>query len=109
MFLSKKIEISFNKGTIKRIPKRNPIGKYFSVFLDKLLNLDSNIITANKNRIAIAPTYTTIKSRAINSHSSKNNKKAELKKLKTKNKRENTGCEAIITIKALITKNIENK
>ena len=34
----------------------NPTGKYLRLFLEKLFNLDSNIIIENKNKIAIAPT-----------------------------------------------------
>lgn len=78
------------------------------VFLRRLFNLDSNIIIENKNKIAIAPTYISIKSNPKNSHSNISNKKAENKKLLTKKSKENTGCFAKTTIDELKTKNVEN-
>lgn len=73
-------------GTMKIKPKNIPIGTYFILFLDKFSNLDSSIIIANKNKIAIAPTYTIIKSNAKSSHSNKKSNKVESTKLIIKNK-----------------------
>ena len=78
------------------------------LFFDKLFNLDSNIMIENKNKIAIAPTYINIKSSPKNSHSNKNNKNDENKKLVTKKSNEKTGCWDKTTIDELKTKNMEN-
>jgi hypothetical protein len=59
--------------------------------LRKLLIFKSNNITTNKNKTAIAPTYTTIKIRAKNSHPNINNKLDENKKLTTNHNREYIG------------------
>ena len=76
----------------KSITEISDRGKYLMAFLDRLINFDSSIIIANRKRIAIAPTYTTINNNARNSHSRRNSKNAEDKKLATKNNKENTGC-----------------
>ena len=60
----------------------------------------SNIITTNKNRIAIAPTYTIINDKARNSTSKQNKIPAENKNTRTKNITECTGFLELITKKA---------
>jgi len=102
------MDISRNKKASKNPPNTKPIGKYFILFLDKLFNLDSNIMIENKNKIAMAPTYINIKSSPKNSHSNRNNKNAENKKLVTKKSNEKTGCCDKTTMDELKTKNIEN-
>jgi hypothetical protein len=104
---SKVLFIIFNIGINNPTLKTIPTGKYFIAFLDKFICLDSSIIIANKNKIAIAPTYTTINNNAKNSHSNKNNKKDENIKQETKNNKENTECCDIITITALKIKATE--
>jgi hypothetical protein len=54
--LSKFTDIPYNNGTKNKVPNTRPIGIYFIVFFDRLFNLDSSIIIANKNKTAIAPT-----------------------------------------------------
>jgi len=66
-------------------------------------------MTANKNKIIIAPKYITKKSSAKNSHSNKNSKHDATIKLAAKNKIENTGCLLMTTIEVLITRHIEKK
>ena len=57
----------------------------------------SNIITTNKNRIAIAPTYTIINDNARNSTSKQNKSPAAERKTNTKNITECTGFLEFIT------------
>ena len=68
------------------------MGIYFIVLSDIFTNLVSSIIIANRNKIAIAPTYTVIKSKAKNSHSKIKSMKAERIKEEIKNRSEKTGC-----------------
>ena len=101
---------SFNNGINKNSKKNNPTGIYLIRFLFKLADFDSNIIIANKNNTAIAPTYITIKSKAKNSHSKRSNSKDENKKQPTKNNSEKTGCFDKTTSNELnIKKNENNK
>jgi ribosome maturation protein Sdo1 len=82
----------------KAIPKKPPIGKYFKKSrLDSLIFI-SNIITTNKNKTAMAPTYTTIKISEINSTSNKSSKPAAAIKVNIKNRTEWTGLLTLITI-----------
>ena len=64
------------------------IGKYFSKSLLLLIILRSNIITTNKNRIEMAPTYIIRKTRAKKSRSKIIRRPNETKKFKTKNNTE---------------------
>ena len=68
-----------------------------------------NIITTNKNNIAIAPKYIIKKNKAKNSFSNKNNNIDDAKKLVTKNKTEWRGFLEIITIEALPNNNAHIK
>jgi hypothetical protein len=79
------------------------------VFLVKFICFESNIIIANRNKIAIAPTYIIINNNAKNSHSSKKSKKEESIKQKTKNNKEKIECFDNTTIAALKIKIIEKK
>ena len=81
--------------------------KLFVLFIDKFLI--SNIITTNKNKTAIAPTYTIINKKAKNSHSSKSKMPDDEIKLKTKQITECTEFCKIITDKELTTNKIEKK
>jgi hypothetical protein len=48
--LSKFTDIPYNNGTKNKVPNTRPIGIYFIVFFDRLFNLDSSIIIANKKQ-----------------------------------------------------------
>jgi hypothetical protein len=48
--LSKFTDIPYNNGTKNKVPNTRPIGIYFIVFFDRLFNLDSSIIIANKTK-----------------------------------------------------------
>ena len=75
-------------SNINKPPMNPPAGKYLKISLEVSKILTSNIITTNKNRTAIAPTYTMINNRERNSHSSKNNSPEAVTKFRTKNKTE---------------------
>jgi hypothetical protein len=104
------VKFKNNKKNKKQLPNtRIAVNAWVFLFF-KFLNFKSNSITTNKNNTAIAPTYTTMKIKAKNSHPSTNKKLAENKKLKTNHKREYMGLLTkttkleLITTPTLITK-----
>ena len=98
-----------NSSNKKILPIKVPKGKYLTESKVKIFDLKSNNITANKNKIVIAPTYINTKRNAKKSHSKKKSSNADEKKLKIKNSTEYIEFFTVITKKILINIIVEKK